>query len=170
MIWIGIDIGAKGAFATINDTGELSYEPVPLIAKEIDVQSICKYLLQFKDIKCHVVMENLHSVFGAGAKSNYQFGRVNGLIEGILIAYEIPFTKIQAKKWQTEMFEGVSLIYKPSKPNEKTKKIDTKATALIAAKRLFPKESFLATERSKVPHDGIVDSVLMALYCKRHFK
>ncbi len=165
--WVGIDVGKMGAFAVIDEDNNLTYFPTPLIGKEVDTHKISDWLLSFKEkeIQSHFVMEALHSIFGAGAASNFTFGRVNGIIEGVLISHQMSFTKINAKKWQTAMFEGVSPIYKP---NTK-KKLDTKAMALVAAKRLFPKESFLATSRSSVPHNGIVDSVLMALYCKKHF-
>jgi hypothetical protein len=42
--------------------------------------------------------------------------------------------------------------------------------ALIAAKRLFPNESFLATEKSKKPHDGMVDSTLICEWGRRRVK
>jgi hypothetical protein len=71
---------------------------------------------------------------------------------------------VQPKKWQADIWANVDKIYKTGK------KIDTKKTSLMAAKRLFPNESFLATSRSRVPHDGIVDAALIAQYCKIRFK
>jgi hypothetical protein len=41
--------------------------------------------------------------------------------------------------------------------------------AAIAAKRLFPNTSFLATERSKKDHDGIIDALLLSYYAKVKF-
>ena len=81
----------------------------------------------------------------------------------------IPYTKVQPKKWQKQAWEGIPLIKKPSSTG-KTQVTDTKAMSLIAAKRLFPKEDLRATERSKIPHDGKVDSLLMANHCLRNFK
>jgi len=34
---------------------------------------------------------------------------------------------------------------------------------------LFPKVNLLMTERSSVPHDGLVDALLMAEYARRKF-
>lgn len=83
------------------------------------------------------------------------------------------FTPPPQQEWSEELFTGelesvdtsaIQPMEKPEKP-----KVDTKATSLLAAKRLFPDETFLATQRSKVPHDGIVDAVLIGLYCVRKF-
>jgi hypothetical protein len=41
---------------------------------------------------------------------------------------------------------------------------DTKKASAIIAKRLFPGETFLATERCKKVHDGLTDATLLALY------
>lgn len=41
---------------------------------------------------------------------------------------------------------------------------ETKVMALALANRLFPGHNWLATPRSKVPHDGLVDSALIAYH------
>lgn len=133
----------------------------------------CVWFSPFQEVKTHCVIEDLHSIFGTSAKANFTFGVNNGLIIGMLQCSQIPYTKIGPKKWQKEMWQGIRPVEIPTgkfdkKGNPKVK-INTKATSLIAVQRLFPKESFLATERSKKPHDGIVDSVLMAEYCRRNF-
>lgn len=171
-IRVGIDIGANGAIALFTDNS-LSYMKLPKTGNEINISEVVDFILQYDTGDCHVVIEDLHSVFGSSAKSNFQFGVNNGLIIGMLQVLRIPFTKIAPKKWQKEMWEGIRPIEintgKKKKDGTPKYKIDTKATSLIAAKRLFPKENFLPSDRSKVPHDGIVDAVLMAEYCRRNF-
>jgi hypothetical protein len=145
---------------------------------------IMGFMPEFENNSVHVLFEDLHSIFGTSAASNFSFGLNNGLVTGMVQTAGISYTKVQAKKWQKEMFEGIRPVEVPAmekklkgqsakqkvdKNGNLKYKVDTKATALIAAKRLFPKESFLATQRSKVPHDGIVDAVLIGLYCTRHF-
>jgi hypothetical protein len=39
---------------------------------------------------------------------------------------------------------------------------DTKPAALAKAKQLWPAETWLATNRSTKPHDGLVDAALIA--------
>jgi hypothetical protein len=119
--------------------------------------------------KCHCVLEDVHSIFGASSSSTFDFGWGLGVIEGVLVANKIPYTKVQPKKWQKEMFEGIPLQQKPSSTG-KTMKTDTKAMAEQAAKRLFPSIDLRATERSKKSSDGKVDALLMCEFCRRNFK
>lgn len=49
----------------------------------------------------------------------------------------------------------------------KCKAGDTKPRALALAKELWPEESFLASPRCKVPHDGLIDAALIAEYSRR---
>ena len=60
--------------------------------------------------------------------------------------------------WQKVCWEGV-----PKQDN-------TKATSLLAARRLFPAEKFLATQKSSVPHDGLVDAALLAKYMEIKYR
>jgi len=60
------------------------------------------------------------------------------------------------------MFTGVEEITITGKSTR-----DTKAMALVAAKRLFPGRDFKLTDRSTKPHDGMVDALLMSEYGKR---
>lgn len=186
-ISIGIDIGSDGAYA-IFVNNKLQYGKIPYISEEPDMNGLFDIIYKCipspewqggeVDFTIHCVIEDLHSVFGSSAKSNFEFGKNNGLIIGMLQVAEIPYTKIGPKKWQKELWQGIrpveipvikSKVHQVDKKGNLKYKVDTKATSLIAAQRLFPKETFLATERSKVPHDGIVDAVLIAEYCKRHF-
>jgi hypothetical protein len=79
------------------------------------------------------------------------------------IALSIPYVKIPAKTWQAKMFIGVEEITKVSKGK---KKRDTKAMALIAIRRLFPKLKLTFGERAVKPHDGLIDAVLMSEFAK----
>lgn len=179
-ISIGIDIGSDGAYAIFVDN-KLQYGKIPYMSEEPDMRALFDIIFEaipslsdVEEFSMHAVIEDLHSVYGSSAKSNFEFGKNNGLIIGMLQVAEIPFTKIGPKKWQKEMWQGIRPVEvlvkgKVNKDGSPKKKVDTKATSLIAAKRLFPKETFLATERSKVPNHNIVDAVLIAEYCRRNF-
>jgi hypothetical protein len=64
------------------------------------------------------------------------------------------------------MFEGTSLVTKKSKSGKSTV-TDTKATALIVVKQLFPNLKLTFGDKATKPHDGLIDAVLMAEYAKR---
>lgn len=174
---IGIDVGKKGAITLISkDKSFRKYYKIPLIKEtEIDISKLTEI---FSHIKLNynigvVGVEDVHSIFGASSKANFQFGRCLGLLEGMTIASGSSFVKVKPKDWQKEMWEGVSIIKintgKKTKDGNIKYKTDTKATSLIAAQRLFPGDKFLGTERSKKPHDGIVDGLLISEYCRRKF-
>lgn len=165
---IGIDPGKDGAIAVIEDS--IDVMTFPKIGKELDVKGLSDKLTELIDDKTLVVTEDVHSLYGVGAGSTFSFGWSVGLIEGILTALRVSFFKVQPKAWQKEMWQGVSPIYKPSKPEQKRKIVDTKATSLVAAQRLFPRVDMRPTERSKKPHDGIVDALLLAEYGRRKYQ
>jgi hypothetical protein len=166
---IGIDIGKNGAII-VQDliTGEITKHIMPLLGNEIDVKSLYDILLPYKDKKCMCGIEDLHAIFGSSAKSTYSFGFIAGATEAIIISLGIPYAKIQAKVWQKEAFRGIKEIRKNSTLNkngvEVKGKLDTKAMALLASKRLYPKFDSTPSERSKKAHDGIVDALLISDY------
>jgi len=170
-IHIGIDPGKNG-FITLMTNKNIQFFSIPKIGNEVDIHKLNNIFssirIEDEGKSIHCVIEDVHAIFGSSAKSTFEFGRVNGLIESILVCNGIPYTKVQPKIWQKEMFSGIALQKKPSSTG-KTMKNDTKLMALMAAKRLFPDMDFTATERSKNPHDGKVDSLLLCEYSRRKF-
>jgi hypothetical protein len=162
-IRIGIDVGKKGGIVAIVTTPEnikyISTFRTPLVNEEIDLNELQRILSVTTTGHTDklIAIEAVSSVFNSSAKSNFQFGRALGLLEGLVAGMNIPFVKIHAKKWQKVFFEGIPVTFKGDK-------VDTKAMALQAAKRLYPAVNLLATERSRVPHEGIVDSLGIAHY------
>ena len=157
MKYIGIDPGTKGGFVVLNEQGEVEdWLVMPMIGKEYDVRVIVDFLTKYKN--SHIFIENVKAVSGlpVSSTSSFNFGFGVGLLNGVIYALEIPFTKVAVSVWQKTMWEGVAV---QKKANGKK---DTKTMSMIAARRLFPTQTFLATERSKVPHEGLVDGALIA--------
>lgn len=168
--YIGIDPGMNGGIAILSQDKPPQLLKMPLLAKvEIDVRFISELLFSISNV--HVVIEDVHSVFGASASANFSFGFGCGSLFAVLKVLDVPFTKVQPKAWQKEMWQGVKPIEintgKQNKNGSPKYKIDTKATSLLAAIRIFPNVNFLASERSKKPHDGLIDAALMAEYGRR---
>ena len=166
---IGIDIGKNGAIVIQDlNSGDITKHIMPLISNEIDVKSLYDIFYKYKDKKCMCAMEDLHAIFGSSAKSTFTFGFVAGATEAIILSLGIPYIKVQAKIWQKEAFRGIKEIRKPSTINKKgvevKGRLDTKAMALLASKRLYPKFDSTPSERSKKAHDGIVDALLISDY------
>ena len=178
--FIGIDPGKNGAIVWLEpakDNNVTTYT-FPRIGKELDYQGLSNLISLHCSENSHVVLEKVHAIFGSAAGATFSFGHICGFIEGILVSNKQAFTMVQPKAWQKEIWEGIPEIRKPAIKVEKGKRkgqmrkgsVDTKAMSLMAAKRLFPNVSLLATERCTTPHDGIADALLMAEYCRRRFK
>ena len=151
----------------------------PLIGREFDIQTLNKYFIELKkfadknEFELLVAIEDLRALFGSAAGATFTFGFICGSTETVLIAHEIPYIKVNAKKWQAFTFQGVPEIRKPSKINKKGIEVrgglETKQMALISQKRLYPNFNPLATERSKKPHEGIVDAIGIMHYIKNNY-
>lgn len=168
IVHIGIDPGKNGGiyFHTIGYSYQ--FNQMPLIGKEFDIHKLNSIFESCEDIDCYAVIEDVHSIFGSSAGANWDFAFGCGLLEGILVSHGIPYTKVQPKKWQAEMFEGIPLQQKPSSTGKTVQK-DTKRMAEMAAKRLFPSIDLRMTEKCKKSHDGKVDALLICEYCRRNF-
>lgn len=163
------DVGKEGAIVVFEDNHIIVKCVIPKIGDQIDIRRIKDILKDMKKESAHFVVEDVHSIFGSSAKATFNFGWSLGILEGLLTGMELPYTKVAPKKWQQEMWQGIKPVYKHQKGDTKRKTIDTKATSLQAAQRLFPTVDFRRSDRATIPHDGIVDALLMADYCRRKF-
>jgi hypothetical protein len=168
MIHIGIDPGKEGALVVILEDGNVLKFPTPKIGKEYDKARMFSIL---KDLttqypSCHAVLENINGHSALGRSGAFMMGLGKGLWEMAIMSLKIPHTFVSPQSWQKEVWKGVPVQYKPSKSENRAVK-DTKATSLVAVSRLFPHVDLRASERSKNPHDGIVDALLMAEYSRR---
>jgi len=97
-----------------------------------------------------VFIERAHSMPKQGVISTFTYAQHFGELLGVLI--DTPHTLVPPHVWQRQIHAGCSTKWSPKK------------RSLEAARRLFPGESFIATPRSKVPHMGMVESALIALF------
>lgn len=168
--YIGIDPGAKG-FVAVIDREECEYRFLSI--DESTPHEVSEFLLSEafgNDVA--VVIEDVHSIFGSSAKSTFNFGYIKGLLVGLLIAHRIPYTLVQPKEWQQEIWTNADKEYKSQTTavagKEKSRRvIDTKATSLNAALRLFPQVDFRKNEKCRKPDDNKADALLMAEYARR---
>lgn len=162
MIYLGIDNGISGGLAFFNpSTLELNIYPMPVVAvksakgnkNEYNIPEIISIIKKYPQIGL-AVLEKAQAYPGQGSVSNFTVGRCFGLMEGILASLGIPYVVVHPKTWQKKAFEGLAHQ-------------DTKQASILVAQRLFPQTSFVATERSKKPHDGLTDAALMAYHASR---
>ena len=162
-VYIGIDNGLKGGMAVLDDQGNI----LLAAALPLTVSSSSKNCIDVKaldDTLTHLFMKYSTLTIcvekPAGSKSYRSavsmadsFAR----IETLLTLREYRRQMITANKWQKEFWTG--------------KTDNTKAAALTAVSSLWPdhKKFTLRTPCCSVSHDGIVDALLIAEYCRRTF-
>jgi len=181
--YIGIDPGKSGYWVMLDGTGKVvNHDKTPLVGRAYDKQSMVQLLQECaaltKYVRVHAVLEDVHANVIGGKASNFDLGNGKGLWEMALMALKIPHTMVTPKEWQKYMFQGAKTQYQPTKRITKkgtaVKKVDTKATALLAAKMLMPQQDWRVVGKTgkfttKID-DGFVDAYLMAEYCRRKFK
>lgn len=157
---IGVDPGKEG-YITVMRGGLITHYPIPKVGKEIDLHALAELIIKISedcDIRnTIVVIEDVHALFGSSAGATFNFGLVCGLIRMAFVMCGLPIVLVTPKKWQKEMFEGV-------KANT-----DKKVMSVMAAKRLFPQQNLLRTDKCKVPDNNLTDSLLIAEYGRRHY-
>ena len=167
--WIGIDPGKLGFIAAMSDD-ELTFYS---ISDHSDLE-IADFIGQYKSRQCHVVIEDVHAVFGSSAGATFEFGKIKGFLVGLLVAHKIPYTLVQPKEWQGEIWTNADMVVSHKKVKRKDgkeinrKETDTKATSINAAQRLFPSVDFRRSERCRKIDDNKVDALLMAEYARRN--
>jgi hypothetical protein len=165
MRFVAIDPGQDGAVVCIHEDNTITKHKMPLIGVgEVDLQDLYEIIKSYADGNTFFGLEDVKPFPGMTATAMGKMLWIKGVKQGILVSLKVPYEMIHPKTWQTNITGPKTGIPQLKKPNGKN---DTKGMALLAAKRLFPNENFLGTERSKVPHDGIVDATLIAYYLKQ---
>ena len=157
MKYIGIDGGLNGAICVVQDGKLVDKLIMPVLPvgngrNEYDCRQIVAFLLTHGDAT--VILEKAQFTPKLGGIASFSFGKSYGMMIGILSALVIPYHLVAARTWQTEMLRDVNSE-------------NTKDASVIVAKRLYPDQSFLVTEKSKKPHTGLTDAVLIATYGQR---
>lgn len=156
--YIGIDPGSKGFITVHSDDG---YQFVSI--EENTPPELGRKLAGIRDRypDALAVMEEVHAIYGSSAKGTFSFGEIFGLLQGLLIATRIPYHLVQPKEWQREIWVNADKVYKSGA------KVDTKATSLNAAQRLFPDIDLRRTPACRKVDDNKVDSLLLAEFARR---
>lgn len=143
--FIGIDPGKNGGIAFI-DTQYNNAWTEPYSNKALI--DLCRDAERGAKVIC--CLEKVGAMPGQGVVSMFNFGQNVGYIKGVLESFRIPYQEITPQKWKKEF----SLSSK-------------KALSIEVCSKLFPDVDLLATPKSKKPHDGMAEALLMAEYARR---
>lgn len=160
MIYIGIDNGVSGgivALSPVAGCAPILSAPMPVQrarrGNEIDVREVGELLRDHELNRPEAVSVIIEEP--VGSQSAHAAASMAGsfhALRGFLETSGFRWHRITPQSWQRVMIPG---------------KGDTKARALEAARRLWPAETWLASDRSRVPHDGIIDAALIAEFGRR---
>lgn len=151
MIYVGIDPGKNGAVAILRkDEWELH-----VMGDAYWFSDLMETLK--KEGPLIVTLERAQSMPGNGGKAMFSYGTHFGELLGIMVALQVPFQTVPPLVWTKALHETTKETMGP------------KARSLQAVRRLFPSLRLTdpKSDRAKVPHDGIVDAVLICEYGKR---
>jgi len=152
-VYLGIDPGAKGFLCFLDiDTKKMKFVPTPCL--ETPAREVRKIIMAMhkKHGIVRAAVEDVHSIYGMSAKSNFMFGWNVGGINMLLESTGVGFDRIQPKVWQ----KGIGLVPKrpPRKPPERKK-----AIAGIAL-RLYPDAPIRGPRGGLL--DGKADALMLA--------
>ncbi len=175
-VTIGIDPGLRGGMAMILDVGtpavDLHVIATPIIPSETktkdgkvkrvtrdqyDIPAISRQLGEWYRGNVIAFVEKpipLPPKLKAGSLAQFQRGVSYGWA-WMLTALGIPFELIHPRTWQT-------VILRDFPKNDKKKQ-----SSILAAQRLYPGVDLRRSERSRVPHDGLAEALLIAEYGRR---
>lgn len=162
--YVGIDLGKKGGIVVIRGNKLIHKEVMPFIGdEEIDVNRVAGILQKYhkSEFGAYLVLERFGGFFGYNKSAAVSLGSQGGEIVATAKLVGIPYIRVMPTVWTKTMWAGIKTYTK------KGGKKDTKKMSLLALTKIFPKEKWLATSRSKVAHDGMVDSALLAIYGQR---
>jgi crossover junction endodeoxyribonuclease RuvC len=166
---IGMDPGLSGGLALVDNSGNIvCCQTMPAGETGVSGIELTRVLKNYMVLEhqkkrgvgavddggLRAVVEQVGCMPGQGVCSVFTFGTGFGILQGVLSALEIPWELVRPQRWQKEVCAGI-----PGK--------DPKKRSLEAARRLWPSRTWLASERCRKPHDGMVDAALIAEYGRR---
>ena len=160
MLVVGVDPGKRGGITALDlKTGDIEVSEVfPTLAGQLNPKLLYEFLTDTLTAKSpvRVFCEKVGARPGQAGKAMFTFGKGFGYLEMAFVAIGLPYELVAPHVWAKSMHAGVD-----------GKIRDTKKKSLVAAMRLWPKESFKENSRCRVPHDGLFESALIAEYGRR---
>jgi len=162
LYYVGIDNGLDGGIAIIGPSGNLV--DLQIMPTESNGKRRRTDPLGVRDIICNYPIEQLNVVYEkvSGSKSALAAASMAdsfSAVEAVLRLSGIRREPVTARTWQKQFWTVPKMA--------KGAKFDTKSAALKSAKQLWPHQDWRKSERSKKPHDGLVDAALIAEYARR---
>ena len=155
---VGIDNGISGGLCAVAafNGAVIAYRAMPTKMEagksEVDIRALLDWIEPYRNNMVVCIEEPLKHAKSSQAMRSMSISF--GLILGACEAKRFEVRRIQVKEWQDVVL------------GKRLAKGMTKVAALAIANKIWVSESWLATSRSKTPHDGIIDAALIAHYIR----
>lgn len=166
-VYIGIDPGASGYICALAP----EVKDIVFFPNTDKPKNIYESLIYLRDrhTVMAVIIEDVHSLFGMSAKSNFNFGRNLGLLYGIIQSAGMGVDVVQPKVWQKEI--GVitpkKIIGAPITPPAVRKRKLKEDIAKIC-ERLYPEAEIRGPKGGLL--DGKSDALMIAHYASIKYR
>lgn len=148
---VGIDPGISGALVCMKDGRPEHLRRLPFEGNRLDVRELLRWLNALRPEM--VCLEEYMAVSMQSLSSTVTGARNHGKVEAVCLALALPVVQVSPFDWHKAL--GFPKDDRPAK-----------AKALELAVALYPAVN-LVPDGCRVPHDGIVDALLIAHYaCK----
>jgi crossover junction endodeoxyribonuclease RuvC len=143
---LGIDPGATGGLAELDDTGHVvQVLPMPMLGKEIDVDTLAGVVHGLPD-GSRVIVESVHAFPKQGVSGVFRFGFSTGTIHGVVRGARVPLDTVHPQTWM-KVGPGATG--------------GDKAVTAAWAGRTFPGTQ-IVLPRCRKAHEGICDALGIA--------
>lgn len=151
---LGVDPGQSGGLAIVSDGKLTSGIRMPVVEmrgkKQLDARKVVDWWLEGDHLYFDVaVIEAVHAMPKQGVSSSFQFGRMFGGIEALVMSTGVPVHYVTPSVWKKAM--GLS---------------SSKQASIDAAKVRFGATADLLLQRSS--DDGIAEAALIAAFWAHH--
>lgn len=158
---VGIDNGLDGGLVAVNSDGIVGKRPMPTLklgkGREVCALGVRSWLAEYRGATILLEQAGKHA---AGVLSLCSTWHTFGAIKAVLTLDGHRFEIVPPQRWQQAFWTRPKMA--------KGVKFDTKAAALAAANRLWPGEEWTKSDRSRKPHDGMIDAALIAEWGRRN--
>ena len=150
MIYIGIDPGLSGSIVWINSSATVCYTKrfKDITNKEL---SVLMGDIRATNKNCCAIMENVHAFPGMGVSTVWKFAQNYGMLQGLLLAHNIPFKLVTPQVWMG--------FYGMKRDKNETKNV-WKKRLRQKAQELFPTADISAET---------ADAILIAEYARKNY-
>ena len=191
LAFVGIDPGAKGGVSIIDINENVLYcEPIPYVGEDLDARQFATVLSHFKKrYNLFAAFERVGALPGQGVCAMFSFGKTTGQLLATLKILAIPYTEPTPIGWKEVVLVGLpwkadTAKYKNDKKlskeeNERLKaefkKLNSSANSkakrdakLVSCQYVFKRFPSLNIMRGKNPHDGMAESLCLAMFAKQN--